>query len=56
MCAFINLGVFYVIGVPAAYLMAFVLCVGGMVLSLVSIYLFGFAEISHLFWVGYTAC
>ncbi|KAF7027521.1 hypothetical protein CFC21_039556 [Triticum aestivum] len=30
MCAFINLGAFYVVGVPAAYLIAFVLRVGGM--------------------------
>ena len=29
-CAFINLGAFYVVGVPAAYIIAFVLRVGGM--------------------------
>uniref|UniRef100_A0A8I6XPI6 Protein DETOXIFICATION n=1 Tax=Hordeum vulgare subsp. vulgare TaxID=112509 RepID=A0A8I6XPI6_HORVV len=30
MCALINLGAFYVVGVPAAYLIAFVLRAGGM--------------------------
>ncbi|KAF7020720.1 hypothetical protein CFC21_033782 [Triticum aestivum] len=29
-CAFINLGAFYIVGVPAAYIIAFVLHVGGM--------------------------
>jgi MATE family multidrug resistance protein len=31
--ACINLGAFYIVGIPAAYLFAFVLHIGGMVLN-----------------------
>jgi MATE family multidrug resistance protein len=47
--AYVNLGAYYVIGIPTAILLAFAYHIGGKVISCVYIYIYIFASFSSLF-------